>query len=225
MKTAIVTGASSGIGKAIAEVLVKNGYEVYGIGRNFTEDVRFHAIVCDLLDEKQYQAMMLSLPKEIDVLVNNAGCAYYGMHETISDARIHEMIKLNLEIPERMSQHYIRALRLRQGLMINVASITGTHPSPHAACYASTKAAMISFSNYIFEENRKHGVKVTCLIPDMTETNLYRNADFKADENDGCCLYPMDIANVVEQILSQRNGIVAKEIIIQPQFHRIQKKK
>ena len=225
MKTAIVTGASSGIGKAIAEVLVKNGYEVYGIGRNFTEDVRFHAIVCDLLDEKQYQAMMLSLPKEIDVLVNNAGCAYYGMHETISDARIHEMIKLNLEIPERMSQHYIRALRLRQGLMINVASITGTHPSPHAACYASTKAAMISFSNSIFEENRKYGVKVTCLIPDMTETNLYRNADFKADENDGCCLYPMDIANVVEQILSQRNGIVAKEIIIQPQFHRIQKKK
>ena len=225
MKTAIVTGASSGIGKAIAEVLVKNGYEVYGIGRNFTEDVRFHAIVCDLLDEKQYQAMMLSLPKEIDVLVNNAGCAYYGMHETISDARIHEMIKLNLEIPERMSQHYIRALRLRQGLMINVASITGTHPSPHSACYASTKAAMISFSNSIFEENRKHGVKVTCLIPDMTETNLYRNADFKADENDGCCLYPMDIANVVEQILSQRNGIVAKEIIIQPQFHRIQKKK
>ena len=225
MKTAIVTGASSGIGKAIAEVLVKNGYEVYGIGRNFTEDVRFHAIVCDLLDEKQYQAMMLSLPKEIDVLVNNAGCAYYGMHETISDARIHEMIKLNLEIPERMSQHYIRALRLRQGLMINVASITGTHPSPHAACYASTEAAMISFSNSIFEENRKHGVKVTCLIPDMTETNLYRNADFKADENDGCCLYPMDIANVVEQILSQRNGIVAKEIIIQPQFHRIQKKK
>lgn len=225
MKTAIVTGASSGIGKAIAEVLVKNGYEVYGIGRNFTEDVRFHAIVCNLLDEKQYQAMMLSLPKEIDVLVNNAGCAYYGMHETISDARIHEMIKLNLEIPERMSQHYIRALRLRQGLMINVASITGTHPSPHAACYASTKAAMISFSNSIFEENRKHGVKVTCLIPDMTETNLYRNADFKADENDGCCLYPMDIANVVEQILSQRNGIVAKEIIIQPQFHRIQKKK
>ena len=209
----------------VLEVLVKNGYEVYGIGRNFTEDVRFHAIVCDLLDEKQYQAMMLSLPKEIDVLVNNAGCAYYGMHETMSDVKIHEMIKLNLEIPERMSQHYIRALRLRQGMMINVASITGTHPSPHAACYASTKAALISFSNSIFEENRKHGVKVTCLIPDMTETNLYRNADFKPDENGGCCLYPMDIANVVEQILSQRNGIVAKEIIIQPQFHRIQKKK
>ena len=225
MKTAIVTGASSGIGKAIAEILVKNGYEVYGIGRNFTEDVRFHAIICDLLDEKQYQAMMRSLPKEIDVLVNNAGCAYYGMHETMSDVKIHEMIKLNLEIPERMSQHYIRSLRQRKGTLINIASITGTHPSPHAACYASTKAAMISFSNSIFEENRKHGVKVTCLIPDMTETNLYRNADFKADENDGCCLYPMDIANVVEQILSQRNGIVAKEIIIQPQFHRIQKKK
>lgn len=225
MKTAIVTGASSGIGKAIAEVLVKNGYEVYGIGRNFTEGVRFHAVVCDLLDEKQYQAMMHSLPREIDVLVNNAGCAYYGMHETMSDAKIHEMIKLNLEIPERMSQHYIRTLRLRQGMIINVASITGTHPSPHAACYASTKAALISFSNSIFEENRKHGVKVTCLIPDMTETNLYRNADFKADESDGCCLYPVDIANVVEQILSQRSGIVAKEIIIQPQFHRIQKKK
>lgn len=225
MKTAIVTGASSGIGKAIAEVLVKNGYEVYGIGRNFTEGVRFHAVVCDLLDEKQYQAMMHSLPREIDVLVNNAGCAYYGMHETMSDAKIHVMIKLNLEIPERMSQHYIRTLRLRQGMIINVASITGTHPSPHAACYASTKAALISFSNSIFEENRKHGVKVTCLIPDMTETNLYRNADFQADESDGCCLYPVDIANVVEQILSQRSGIVAKEIIIQPQFHRIQKKK
>ncbi len=228
MYQAIVTGASSGIGKAIAKQLLLDGYEVYGIGRNFTEQINnplFHEIQCDLLDKKTFEKCLKQLPtKDLKVFINNAGCAYYGMHETIHKDHIQEMVRLNLEIPMLFAQHFTRALRENKGTIINIASISGTHAAPHGAAYASTKAALISFSKSLFEENRKHGMKVICLVPDMTMTNLYRNADFEAEETEGCSLLPEDISDVVSNVLKQKDSIVISEVIIQPQFHRIHKK-
>lgn len=228
MSIAIVTGASSGIGLSITKQLLKDGYEVFGIGRNFIEkinDHNFHEIQCDLLDEKAFNHCLKQLPqKDINVLINNAGCAYYGMHETIQKDHIKEMVHLNLEIPMILAQHYIRSLRENKGTIINIASISGTHAAPHGASYAATKAALISFSRSLFEENRKHGMKVTCIIPDMTSTNLYRNADFEAEKTYGCSLLPEDVADVVSNVLKQKDGIVVSEITLQPQYHRIHKK-
>ncbi len=228
MNQAIVTGASSGIGKAITKQLLADGYEVFGIGRNFTDKIEhdyFHEIQCDLLDEIAFENCLKQLPtKDLKVLINNAGCAYYGMHETIQKEQIKEMVRLNLEVPLLFAQHFTRTLRGNKGTLINIASISGTHAAPHGASYASTKAALISFSRSLFEENRKHGMKVICIIPDMTVTNLYRNANFEAEETEGCSILPEDIASVVSNALKQKEGIVMSEIIIQPQFHRIHKK-
>lgn len=228
MSIAIVTGASSGIGLAITKQLLRDGYEVFGIGRNFIEkinDYNFHEIQCDLLDEKAFDQCLKQLPqKDIHVLINNAGCAYYGMHETIQKDHIKEMVRLNLEIPMILAQHYTRSLRENKGTMINIASISGTHAAARGAAYAASKAALISFSRSLFEENRKHGMKVTCIIPDMTITNLYRNADFEAEEAYGCSLSPEDVAEAVSNVLKQKDGIVVSEITLQPQYHRIHKK-
>ena len=228
MSIAIVTGASSGIGLSITKQLLKDGYEVFGIGRNFIEKInnpKFHEIQCDLLDEKSLNDCLKQIPqKDINVLINNAGCAYYGMHETIQKEHIKEMTRLNLEIPMILAQHYIRTLRENKGTIINIASISGTHAAAHGASYGATKAALISFSRSLFEENRKHGMKVTCIIPDMTLTNLYRNADFEAEEAYGCSLLPEDVADVVSNVLKQKDGIVVSEITLQPQYRRIHKK-
>ena len=228
MTKAIVTGASSGIGLKITKMLLEHGYEVYGIGRKFVDEINhplFHKIVCNLLDEDALKKCIEMIPtKEITLLVNNAGCAYYGMHETIKKDQIKEMVRLNLEIPMILTQQYIRSLRDNKGTIINIASISGTHAAPHGASYAATKAGLISFSRSLFEENRKHGMKVTCIIPDMTDTNLYRNADFEADKDFGCCIEPEDIAMIIEEIIEKKDGIVVTEITVQPQYHRIKKK-
>lgn len=68
------------------------------------------------------------------------------------------------------------------GYIINISSVTAKQPSPHGCAYAATKAGLASFSSSLFDEARKYGVKVTAVYPDMTETNLYRNADFTVGE-------------------------------------------
>lgn len=229
MKKAIVTGASKGIGEAVSRMLLKHDYEVFGIGRDFSEcsisDERFHPIKCDLLNDEWKQLLKRINTKDLRLLVNNAGCAYYGMHETLREDMICEMVRVNLEIPMLFTNACIRDLRENKGMIINIASVSGMESATHGAVYGSTKAGLIAFSRSLFEENRKHDLKVACVIPDMTDTDLYRNADFKADNNEGCCLYPEDIADVVENIILTRNGMMVNEVVVHPQYHRILRKR
>lgn len=227
-KTALVTGASSGIGKAIAEALLEENYIVYGIGRDFsgcTEQDDFHRIICDLRDTDQLMRKLQDMPADdLDLLVNNAGCAYYGMHETLKTEKIREMARVDLELPMILCQSYLRTLRKNKGMIINIASITAVSVNTHGAAYGALKAGLLSFGRSLFEENRKTGLRVTTILPDMTDTALYRNADFMPDPADGCALDPADIASAVLYALHQREGVTVPEITIRPQFRRIRKK-
>ena len=242
--TAIVTGASSGIGRAISEKLGVLGYEVFGIGRRFdTEEDRdiagvlqcendlknaiFHPIICDLTDTDKLCAIVKQVTSEhtVKVLVNNAGAAYYGLHEELNPKKIQEMVRVNLEAPLILTQQLLRTLKKNGGYIINISSVTAKQPSPHGCAYAATKAGLASFSSSLFDEARKYGVKVTAVYPDMTETNLYRNADFTVGEEKESYLTPEEVAEAVEYVLTQREGIVIPELVLRPQFHRIRKKK
>ena len=128
-KAAIVTGASSGIGFEISKTLCRLGYEVFGIGRDFrmqTKEQGFHAVVCDLLDtgELLYAVKEIAAQYEISVLVNNAGVAYYGLHEELSPDKIQQMVRTNLEIPMVLTQQLLRKLKKNRGYVINIASVT-----------------------------------------------------------------------------------------------------
>lgn len=227
---ALVTGASKGIGAAISESLLKEGWQIYGIGRDFencrlTDHPDFHAWTLDLMDTGALLDKVNSLPAEsLSLLVNNAGLAWYGMHETISAKAIHAMTMVNLEVPMLLSQALLRPLRKNRGTIINIASVTAMHTSTHAACYGALKAALLHFSRTLLEENRRHGLKVACIMPDMTDTELYRSADFACDQSEGACLYPADVAKAVMEVLHMRSGALISEIVLQPQIHRIRKK-
>lgn len=229
MKKAVVTGASSGIGKAITERLLSMGYEVYGIGRVFaekTENKEYHRIVCDLLDEKQLDELVRTLPvNEISLLVNNAGAAYYGMHEELNPAKIRIMTRTDLEVPMILCQKFLRALKKNRGTILNIASVTANQVNTHGATYGAAKAGLLSFGRSLFEENRKYGIRVVTLLPDMTGTNLYRNADFQPSDEPGTYLLAEDIADAAAYILSCREDIVITEMTIRPQLHRIERKK
>ena len=228
--TALVTGASSGIGQAIAQRLLEHGYEVYGIGRDFsactlTGHVQFHTVVLDLLDTPALLAFLETLPKDnLSVLVNSAGCAWYGPHETLSVEAIQTMTRVNLETPILLCGKLLRTLKQNHGTIINIASVTALETSTHGAAYGALKAGLVHFSRTLFEEHRKSGLKVSVILPDMTDTALYRNADFGPDLTEGAYLSPEDTADAVMAVLNVREGTVLSEIVLRPQYRRIHRK-
>lgn len=230
MEAAIVTGASSGIGYAISRRLRALGYEVFGIGRNFEkvqwrEEDGFRPIVCDVLDTDRLCACVrqIAAQHQVRVLVNNAGVGYYGLHEELSPAKIKELVRTNLEVPMILTQQLLRHLKKNAGYIINISSVTANESNPRGCAYGATKAGLASFSHSLFDEARKYGVKVAAVFPDMTKTNLYRNADFREGEEQEAYLLPEEVASAVEFILSQREGMVVSDITLKPQIRRIKR--
>ena len=232
-EAAIVTGASSGIGAAISARLCKMGYEVFGIGRSFgssfaeqfpdvADNPLFHAVVCDLLDTEKMLKLVRGIVAEagVTLLVNNAGSAYYGLHEELSPKKIQEMVRTDLEVPMILSQQLLRGFKKNKGCIVNIASVTAQQSNPHGA----VKAGLASFSCSLFDEARKYGVRVATVSPDMTKTELYRNADFTVGEETESYLLPQDVAEAVAYIVGQREGVAVSEGTLRPQYHRIRRK-
>lgn len=226
---AIVTGASSGIGLEISKVLCQLGYEVFGIGRNFDSEFtkdQFHKILCDVLDTDKLcdTVKRIAAQNRITILINNAGMAYYGLHEELNAKKIQQMVRTNLEVPMILTCQLLRELKKNKGYVINISSVTANGTNPHGCAYGATKAGLSSFSRSLFDEARKYGVKVVTISPDMTQTNLYRNADFMEGEEPESYLLPEEVAKAVEYILNQREGLVISDITLKPQIHRIRRK-
>lgn len=123
-----------------------------------------------------------------------------------------------------MTQQLLRHLKKNAGYVINISSVTATQTNPHGCAYGATKAGLASFSHSLFDEARKYGVKVVTIFPDITQTNLYRNADFQEGDVLESYLLPEDIAEAIEWILRQRKGVIVTEITLKPQIHRIKKR-
>lgn len=236
-EAAIVTGASSGIGAAISARLCKMGYEVFGIGRSFgssfaeqfpdvADNPLFHAVVCDLLDTEKMLKLVRGIAAEatVTLLVNNAGSAYYGLHEELSPKKIQEMVRTDLEVPMILSQQLLRGFKKNKGCIVNIASVTAQQSNPHGCAYGAVKAGLVSFSRSLFDEARKYGVRVATVSPDMTKTELYRNADFTVGEETESYLLPQDVAEAVAYIVGQRAGVAVSEVTLRPQYHRIRRK-
>ena len=134
------------------------------------------------------------------------------------------MCRTDLEAPMIMTNMLLHDLMRNEGFVINISSVTPDRINTHGAAYGALKAGLSSFGRSLWEEYRKHKIKVITIKPDMTDTDLYRNADFKPDDSFGCCLYPDDVADAVEFCLSFRDGAVIDELQIKPQFMRIAKK-
>ena len=226
LKTAIVTGASSGIGNAISRMLAENGYKVYGIGRVFDEaDTFFEERISMDIRDTDILLKKLSSFKKIDVLVNAAGTAYYGLTEFMTPEQIGEMCRVDLEAPMIITSAILPKIKDTKGYIINIASVTSTRINTHGACYGALKAGLRSFGRSLFEEARKHGVKVVTICPDLTRgTGLYRNADFEPSDDEGCFLVPEDTAECVRSVLHMRDGAAVTEIEVRPQLNRVEKK-
>ena len=226
--TAVITGTSSGIGKSTALLLIENNIEVIGFSRTPSEiqNPLFKEYLIDLTDLKAFEKLIREIKKEkeISVIVNNAGCGYYGLHEELNASMIHEMVTVNLEVPMLLTSIFLRDFKKNKGQIINISSVTAKEINPHGAAYGATKAGLTSFGSSIFAEVRKYGVRVTNIHPEMTDTDLYRNADFEADTEFGCSLTSSLIAETILNVLKSPEGFSINDITINPQYHRLKRK-
>lgn len=226
--TAVITGTSSGIGKSTALLLIENNIEVIGFSRTPSEiqNPLFKEYLIDLTDLKAFEKLIREIKKEkeISVIVNNAGCGYYGLHEELNASMIHEMVTVNLEVPILLTSIFLRDFKKNKGQIINISSVTAKEINPHGAAYGATKAGLTSFGSSIFAETRKYGVRVTNIHPEMTDTDLYRNADFEADTEFGCSLTSSLIAETILNVLKSPEGFSVNDITINPQYHRLKRK-
>lgn len=182
-KVVIVTGVSSGIGRATAEQFAKRGCKVFGTVRNTAtakpiHDVEF--IELNIGDDISVQRAIQSVidrAKRIDVLVNNAGSSLVGAIEETSVAEAVALFDTNLFGLLRVSQAVLPHMRAqRSGRIINVSSVLGFLPSPYMGIYSASKHAVEGFSETLDHEVRQFGIRVTLVEPSFTKTNLDLNA-------------------------------------------------
>ena len=230
VKTAVVTGASSGIGHAIAARLLSLGYKVIGISRSICEthfnDENFTALQSDLSKEKSTLNICEQLKNaKIDILINCAGFGRFEPHEELNYQTITSMTFLNLTAPILLTNSVLRSLKQQNGYLINITSIEAIRANKFAGVYSATKAGLKAFSDSLFEETRKSGVSITTINPDMTQSSFYDELRFETTQKENERLLSLDIADSVEHILKMRKGAVVSDYTVRSLNFGISKKK
>jgi short-subunit dehydrogenase len=185
--TALVTGASSGIGLELATLLAADGYDLILVARRRdrleelgetlarAHQIRYQAIDVDLADPAAVEELSHRLedPRAIDVLINNAGFGALGPLATMDVATERSMTSVNVGALTDLTRLVLPGMvARRRGRILNVASTAGFAPGPFMAVYYATKAYVISFSEALAEELRGSGVTVTVLCPGPTRTEF-----------------------------------------------------
>ena len=185
-KTALITGASSGIGKVFAQELAKRGMTVILLARSEAKlrdlaealyqcyGVRTEVIVADLSREniarKVFEAVE-QMRLRVDLLVNNAGFLNYAPFEDIPAEQDHAQMMVNVMALVDLTHQFIPGMLARgEGGVINLSSSGAFQPMPYMAVYGATKAFVLSFSEALWSEYRHRGLRVLALCPGPTET-------------------------------------------------------
>ncbi len=226
-KVAVITGASSGIGNAIAKRLSSEGAICYDISKSVKE-FDFIKKSCQA-DVNDYQKVGLLLEEivsqegKIDIFINNAGFGIAGAIEYAKPENVYSQISTNLSSYIVLSGLAVKYLKKTQGRIVNISSIGGIIPLPYQASYSATKAGVEIFSRALANEVKPYNIKVTAVMPgdaktgftsarviDNNATNALEKdsirlsiAKMEKDEQKG--MTPDKIAKKVRKVLTKRN--------------------
>jgi uncharacterized protein len=188
-QTALVTGASSGIGAVFAKELAKSGANLVLVARsqdklaalanelNSEFGVTADVAIADLAQPEAATQLAHDLQRrdlQIDILVNNAGFGLFASLDQADSTKISGMVRVNIAALVDLTRLYLPGMLERDnGAIINVASTAGFQPVPYMATYGATKAFVLSFTEALWAETRGTGVRVTTLCPGSTDTGFF----------------------------------------------------
>ena len=215
-RTAIVTGASRGIGLAISKALIEEGVTVAGWSRTppdtFIHD-QFHHIKTDLTIEssvnKAFEETVNKLGDSIPILINNAGMGYRGPMEEMPADKWRQLFDLNVHGIFYTTKRIIPGMKKSElGHIINIGSGAGTNGIAGMSCYCGTKHAVVGITESLHQELRDFGVKVTCLSPGSVDTGFSESKKNK--------LLPEDLAASVIHMLTCPQNFHYTDVQVRP---------
>jgi NAD(P)-dependent dehydrogenase (short-subunit alcohol dehydrogenase family) len=223
-RCALITGASSGIGLAIAHHLADHGCRVVGIGRDFSRyplpSTNFSALILDLArlenlaDELEHLA---DTHPDIDAVICNAGYGRFGGLEEFSPAQIRRLIDVNLVSQILVARVFLPRLRRRgRGDIVFMGSEAARRGGRRGAVYSATKFALRGLAQSLREECSAAGVRVSIVNPGMVLSPFYQELDFQPGPDDTHYVLSEDVAAAVATILGARPGTVFDEINLSP---------
>lgn len=198
-KTALITGAAGGIGRAIALQLAREGAHLFLLDVNEFELARVVSEgrklgvdvigrYCDVSDFAQLASaarVARARCQSIDILVNNAGIAYYGETEKMSAADAQRLLDVNLHAPIQLTRELLPSMLARpESHIVNVASFLGLIGTRRLSLYSASKFGLVGFSESLRAEYGRHGLGVTALCPGFVDTRLFESAPLGADRSE-----------------------------------------
>jgi 3-hydroxy acid dehydrogenase / malonic semialdehyde reductase len=237
IKIALVTGATSGIGRATARILAKNNYKIILCGRRedrltelekeLSEFTEIHTLSFDVRDKKAVFESINSLPSnfsKIDVLINNAGNAH-GL-DAIQDGDLDDwdaMIDINVKGLLYVSKAIIpRMIEQKSGHIINIGSTAGKEVYQNGNVYCATKFAVDALNKGMRMDLNPYGIRVGAIHPGMVETE-FSEVRFKGDSDRAATVYkglkplkPEDVADIIHFVVSRPYHVNIADLIVMP---------
>lgn len=231
-KVALVTGASSGIGRASALLFARNGARVLAVGRSegdlgsLREDARDHSgtiktHLADVLEYSQIDQLVSETVDQfgqIDVLVNSAGIIKNGSVEDTTLDEWDKMMNINLKSVFYLMQKCIPHLEASKGNIVNVSSVTGTRAFPGVLAYCVSKAGVDQLTRCAALELAKKGIRVNAVNPGVVETNLHKRGGMGLEDYErflanaanthplGRAGHPSEVAELIYFLASEKAG-------------------
>ena len=181
-KTALVTGASRGIGKTIAIMLAKNGMKVIGVATSKESLKSIEGIknilpfCCDISDEKSIEELYNFVKKNantIDILVNNAGIHMDNILLRMKTDEWHQVLDVNLNGPFYLTKILLKdMIKNKNGRIINISSISGTDGNKGQSNYSASKGGLLAFTKSLAKEVGRRNITVNCIAPGVIETDM-----------------------------------------------------
>jgi len=224
-KTAIVTGGTKGIGRAIAEALLREGLSVCIAARDQDQVDKVvselgdnaYGFACDVRDYEQVEGLFTYTIMELgglDILVNNAGIGIFQTVEETSAEDFRAVLETNVFGVFYCCREAIPEMRKRGGgYIINISSLAGANPHPRMAAYNASKFGLNGFSEALMQEVRHDGIKVSYIMPGSVNTEF--GGDTANDEK-SWQLTPQDIARVVVDLLHHDDRALPSRVEIRP---------
>ena len=223
-RTVLVTGASSGIGRAVAQNLLQQGHHVIGVSRDcrkFTRQMdNFSPVQLDLnqlADIPQKIRQVQQLFPEIDAVVFSAGMGQFGSVEEFSYPQIEALMTLNFTSQVFLTKALLPALKRKAySDLIFIGSEAALKGSRKGAVYCASKFAVRGFTQALREECGNSNVRVCLINPGMVKTAFFEHLMFEPGDHESNAILPEDVAAAVSYVLGSRAQIVIDEINLSP---------